>query len=138
MLKEVIKRGLFGFITGVFIGKTLSIINAALFGIGTLYSVPAYVIMEYFITGLIGMTFAITSLIFEADKWSLTLQTIVHFLATSVVMYISAILLKWVKFNVISTLAWFGVFIVIYFIFWLCFYCSFRKAIKEVNKKLGE
>ena len=147
MKKEVAKRAILGFIYGVFIGQTILIIESLFMRDGNFYAVSnsllelagtkiAAVIIQYFITGIIGTTFAATTVIFEMDNWSLLRQTITHFVITSIVMYIAGFLCGWFPHTVVSTLIWFGVFIVVYVIFWICFSMYYKNKVKKINEAL--
>ena len=147
MLKEIIKRALLGFMIGVFVGETILIFESFLAGNGNFYPVSAYltantnseisaVIIQYLITGILGLTFSTGSIIFELDNWSLLKQTIVHFAATSVIMYFAGFFCGWFPHTTSSTIIWFVMFIVIYIIFWTSFYCYFKKKTREINETL--
>ena len=145
--KEVAKRAILGFIYGVFIGQTILIIESLFMRDGNFYAVSASllelagtkiaaVIIQYFLTGIIGTTFAATTVIFEMDSWSLLRQTITHFVITSIVMYIAGFLCGWFPHTVGSTLIWFGVFVVVYVIFWICFSMYYKNKVKKINEAL--
>ncbi len=145
--KAVAKRAILGFIYGVFIGQTILIIESLFMKDGNFYAVStsllelagtkiAAVIIQYFLTGLIGTTFASTTVIFEMDEWSLLHQTIIHFVITSIVMYIAGFLCGWFPHTVGSTLIWFGVFVVVYVIFWICFSMYYKNKVKKINEAL--
>ena len=147
MLNKIIKRAIMGFVYGVFIGQTILILESLVGGNGNFYPVSAYllqhsssqmvaVIIQYFLTGIIGISFATTTLIFEIDSWSITAQTALHFAITSVVMYIAGFLCGWFPHSVRSTIIWFSIFIVIYVIMWICFTLYFRKQTKKINEAL--
>ena len=84
----------------------------------------------------VGTTFAATTVIFEMDNWSLIRQTLLHFIITSIVMYIAGFLCGWFPHTVVSTLIWFGVFIVVYVIFWVCFSLYYKNKVKKINEAL--
>ena len=145
--KAVAKRAILGFIYGVFIGQTILIIESLFMRDGNFYpttqalvnlagSKIGAVIIQYFLTGIIGLTFATTTVIFEMDNWSLLRQTITHFIITSIVMYIAGFLCGWFPHTVGSTLAWFGVFVVVYLIFWICFSLYYKNKVKKMNEAL--
>ena len=80
MKKEVAKRAILGFIYGVFIGQTILILESLMARDGNFYPVAASlvelagtkigaVIIQYFLTGIIGTTFAATTVLFEIDNW---------------------------------------------------------------------
>ena len=145
--KAISKRAILGFIYGVFIGQTILIIESLFMRDGNFYAVSASllelagtkiaaVIIQYFLTGIIGLTFASTTVIFEMDEWSLLRQTITHFIITSIVMYVAGFLCGWFPHTVGSTLAWFGVFVVVYLIFWICFSLYYKNKVKKMNEAL--
>lgn len=144
MFKEIVKRGLLGFMIGVFIGETMLIINSLLAGKGVFYPINpllisgngaqlSLVVIQYIMTGIIGMTFAASSVIFEMENWGLLRQTAVHFIITSVVMYICGFICNWFPHNFKSTAIWFGVFIIIYLLFWTGFTIYYRVVIRKIN-----
>ena len=147
MLKEIIKRALMGFMIGVFVGETILIFESLIGGNGSFYPVSAYlsantrteigaVIFQYIITGILGLTFSTGSIIFELDSWSLLKQTVVHFVESSVIMYLAGLFCGWFPHNAMSTIIWFVMFIVIYIIFWVSFYSYFKKKTREINESL--
>lgn len=149
MLNKIIKRALLGFMIGVFIGQTILIIESLFVGDGNFYPYSAFllkltgskiaaVIIQYFITGIIGINFAAGTVIFEIDRWSIVAQTALHFIINSIVMYISGFLCGWFPHTVVSTLIWFGFFIVVYVIIWSCFTLYYKKKTKEINKQIQE
>ncbi len=145
--KAIIKRAIMGFMYGVFIGQTILILESLAMRDGNFYSVTKYlldlagtkigaVIIQYFLTGIIGTTFAATTVIFEMDSWSLLRQTILHFIITSIVMYTAGFLCGWFPHKLSSTLIWFGIFIVIYVIFWISFSSYYKNKVKKMNEAL--
>lgn len=147
MLKEIIKRALMGFAIGVFVGETILIFESLIGGNGSFYPVSNYlaahtgteigaVIIQYLITGILGLTFSTGSIIFELDNWSLLKQTVIHFIVTSVIMYLAGYFCGWFPHKTMSTIIWFAIFIVIYIIFWVSFYLYFKKKTREINASL--
>ena len=145
--KAVTKRSVLGFMVGVFIGQTMLIIESLITGDGNFYpfsnalleftgSKLGAVVMQYFITGIIGSMFAGTSAIFEVDEWSLLRQTVTHFIVTSIVTYIAGFFCCWFPHNTRSTIIWFVVFILIYVIFWSCFTLYYKNKVKKMNSAL--
>ena len=145
--KEAVKRAIMGSIYGVFIGQTILILESLMARDGNFYPVAASlvelagtkigaVIIQYFLTGIIGTTFAATTVLFEIDNWSLLKQTIIHFIITSIVMYIAGFLCGWFPHKLSSTLIWFGIFIVIYVIFWISFSSYYKNKVKKMNEAL--
>ena len=136
-MKEFIKRAIMGFVYGVFIGQTILILESLAGGNGNFYPVSAYlvqhsssqmaaVIIQYFLT----------TLIFEIDSWSITAQTVLHFVITSVVMFIAGFVCGWFPHTAKSIVIWFVIFIVIYVIMWVGFMLYFKKQTKKINEAL--
>ena len=98
MLKSILKRVILGFIYGVFIGQTILIMISFFAGDGNFYPVSSYlraytnttiaaVIIQYFLFGIIGVTFASSTIIFEIDKLNLIEQTSLHFVLLFIFCY---------------------------------------------------
>ena len=146
-MKEFIKRAIMGFVYGVFIGQTIVILESLSAGNGNFYPVSPYlvqhasstlaaVIIQYFITGLIGISFSAGTLIFEIDKWSITAQTALHFVVTLAGMLFAGFVCGWFPHKVSGVLVWFVVFVVIYVIMWISFSLYFRRQTKKINEAL--
>jgi hypothetical protein len=147
--KEALKRGLIGFPIGIFISMTISVITSILIRgyTGDIFSAAApdfiqvagselnAVILQYFLSGVLGFSFAVASLIYEIDSWSITKQTVVHFLFTAGVFFPISYICHWFSFSqfVVS----FVIFAVIYFLIWVIQYKYWKKKVKELNDKLA-
>lgn len=145
--KEVAKRASLGFMIGVFIGQTILILESLMMRDGNFYPFTTgllelagtkigAVVIQYFITGIIGSMFAGTSVLFEIDEWSLLRQTATHFIISSIVMYIAGFISGWFPHTVRSTIIWFVVFIVIYIIFWTSFTLYYKNKVQKINEAL--
>ena len=147
MLNKIIKRAIMGFVYGVFIGQTILILESLNAGNGSFCPVSEYlvqhasstlaaVIIQYFVTGLIGISFSASTVIFEIDKWSITAQTALHFVITFAVMLFAGFVCGWFPHRVSGVLVWFVVFVVIYVIMWIIFSLYFRRQTKKINEAL--
>ena len=147
MLNKIIKRAIMGFVYGVFIGQTILILESLNAGTGNFCPVSEYlvqhasstlaaVIIQYFVTGLIGISFSASTVIFEIDKWSITAQTALHFVITFAVMLFAGFVCGWFPHTVRSTIIWFVIFIVIYVLMWAGFMLYFKKQTKKINEAL--
>ncbi|MCR5436605.1 MAG: DUF3021 domain-containing protein [Treponema sp.] len=145
--KKIAQRAVLGFIYGVFIGQTILILESLFKGDGNFYPIMSNilnitdskigaVIIQYFLTGLIGVSFAATTVIFETDSWSITQQTVIHFIINSIVMFLAGFICGWFPHTVKSTLIWFAIFILVYTIIWLCFTFYYKAKVKQINEKL--
>ena len=87
---------------------------------------------------LIGCVFAISSLAFEVDRWSITKQTIVHFLITYVGFTPLAILCGWFPLNFFWLSFFTLIFVIVYFIIWLASMTTARHEVRAFNAKLHD
>jgi len=149
MLKKIIKRFATGFIIEVFVTYLITIINSVLIGDGTYYFVTPgllktcsttlnAVVLQFFLAGFLGAVMGVSSIIWEIDKWSLTLQTVVHFLVITISMLIIAYLCYWMPHSVKGFVFWISMFIIIYIIIWIICYSNYKHKINQINKTLSE
>lgn len=149
MLKETvtefIKRGVLGFILGVFISTTLTIIDSLLFAHGNYIAVApdlvslcgsqlTAVTLQYLLSGILGIVFGTTTLIWENEKWSLLIQTLLHFFITTSVMTVIALICKWIPGTLGGIIGWIIVFVVVYLIVWFICYSIYKRKVKEINR----
>lgn len=139
IIKKITLRGLFGIPIGIAIGATIAlIINHIIAGNAPdpMYTSLRYFTTSYFVSAVIGVTFAVSSLIWDIERWSLLKQTVIHFLITSIILLICAILAKWIMIKMQEILAFLGIFVVIYIIIFISQYFFERKQVEKVNKEL--
>jgi len=149
-IKKALLRGLIGIPIGVFISTTISLLISIIMGGfgGNYYSVVApeltkmmggelnAVVLQYSMSCVLGFAFAMASAIFEIETWSMTKQTIVHFLITATAMLPIAYICRWVEPTVISLFLYFAVFAVTYFFMWIVQKRYWKKKIAQMNDKL--
>ena len=149
-LKKALLRGLMGFPLGVFISTTITVLISMCYngwGVGA-YSAAApnlistmgnelnAVISQYVLSGLLGFACAFGSAIWQVEKWSMTKQTVVHFLLLSIVMLPIAYFCNWVKHTAVAVILYFAFFASLYFVIWIIQYNVWKKKLKQVNLKL--
>jgi len=149
MLKKIIKRFVIGFIIEVFVTYLITIINSFIIGGGNYYAAApgllklcgtqnGAVFLQFILAGGLGAVMGVSSIIWEIDSWSLTLQTVVHFFMITVSMLIVAYCCYWMNHTVKSLIAWILMFVVIYIIIWIICYTNYKRKINQVNKSLEE
>ena len=90
MKKQIIKSGLFGLPVGIAIGFVIPLLISATIGDGNYYPVTPQLIetmgnelhavmVQTVLCGLMGAGFAMASVIWELDSWSLAKQSGVYF-----------------------------------------------------------
>ena len=149
MKKKLWKRGLFGFPAGMAIGEAITIVTSLRWGAGEYYPcVPQLaeamgseinaVALQAFMCGIVGMAFAMASVIWEMERWSIAKQTGIFFAVTAAVMMPVAYLMGWMGHGMKSAAVYFGIFTIIYIVLWMIQYVVFKYKLKKMNEKLHE
>ena len=152
MQRKLILRGLFGFPVGVATGFVITIMISVCVGDGSFYPVTPELIvtmgnelnavmLQTVLCGIMGAGFAMASVIWEMDSWSLAKQSGIYFSVVCIVMLPIAYVTNWMKHTVGGVLAYVGIFVVIFLIVWLIQYSAWKRKIKKMNdsiKKSGK
>ena len=69
------------------------------------------VILQTILCAILGVGFAMASVIWEIDSWSLAKQSGVYFLVISVVMLPIAYFANWMKHSIAGVLSYVGIFV---------------------------
>ena len=144
MKKQLIKRGLVGFPSGIAIGFVITLMISAFIGDGYYYPVTPEligstgnelnaVILQTVLCGIMGSGFAMASVIWELDSWSLAKQSGIYFLIACIIMFPIAYIANWMKHSIAGVLSYVCIFIVIFVVVWLAQYLSWRHKIKKMN-----
>lgn len=147
MKKEWIRRGLLGFPLGVALGFAISIGISAWIGDGSFYPVTPQlteamgselnaVVVQTALCGVMGAGFALASVIWEMDCWSLAKQSGVYFAAACVLMLPIAYVTNWMEHTVSGVLAYVGIFAGIFAVVWLIQYAAWKYWIRKMNDRL--
>lgn len=132
MISKLFRRGIYGIAYGAlftFIMLTIMMFQKT--------QVPVDDIWLHMTASLIiGIFFGWASIIFDYDKWSPLLKTIIHFSVSIIFYFTIAFSLKWIpltkKIITLSVI----VFIVIYAVYWFSFYIYFKRVERSLNKDL--
>lgn len=144
MKNHIIKLGLIGFPVGIAIGFVITLIISACIGDGFYYPVTPElinsmgnelnaVILQTVLCGLMGSGFAMASVIWDVDSWSLAKQSAIYFLLACIIMFPIAYITNWMKHSIAGVLSYIGIFVVIFIIAWLVQYLSWKRKIKRMN-----
>ena len=147
MKKKAFLRGLLGFIVGIAIGHIISVLGSLFWANGTFEPcIPSLiasvgneinaVILQTLLCGVIGASFAASSVVWEFEKWSIAKQTGVYFLINAVFMLPAAYFLNWMEHSLMGFLSYFGTFILYFAIIWLIQYFIWKHTLKKMNAKL--
>lgn len=149
MKKQLVKRGLFGFPVGIAIGFVITLMISACVGDGSFYPVTPELIaamgselnavaLQTALCGLMGTGFAMASLIWELDSWSLARQSGVYFALACMIMLPIAYIANWMEHSLGGFLAYVGIFVAIFLAAWLAQYLSWRRKIRKMNERVGK
>ena len=144
MKNRIIKLALIGFPVGIVIGFVITLIISACIGDGFYYPVtPEFidlmgnelnaVILQTVLCGIIGSGFAMASVIWDIDSWSLAKQSAIYFLIACIIMFPIAYITNWMKHSIAGVLSYLGIFVVNFVIAWLVQYLSWKRKIKRMN-----
>ena len=150
MKKKLIGRGLIGFPVGIAIGYVITVIISICIGDGFFHPVnPELVnkmgselnaiLIQTGLSGIMGTGFAMASVIWEIDKWSIAKQTGIYFVLTAAAMMPVAYITGWMEHSTIGVVTYFGIFVIIFVVVWMIQYsvikCNIRKMNENLNKK---
>lgn len=149
MKKKILIRALIGAVLGLTITYIISIMISIIINDGQFYPVPPQMIQQFgnemnammiqTVSSLFyGSMWAVASLIWEKENWSLSQQTLIHLIVCSVSTFPVAYINYWIPHHITGTVSYFLIFFVIYGIIWLSQYLSIKKHIKKINQKVHE
>lgn len=144
MKKKLINRGFVGFPVGIAIGFVITVIISIGIGDGSFYPVTPElivttgnelnaVILQTVLCGIMGSGFAMASVIWEIDSWSLAKQSGIYFTIACIVMLPIAYAANWMKHSISGILSYVGIFIAIFVFVWLIQYFAWKSKIKKIN-----
>ena len=91
------------------------------------------VLIQTGLSGIMGTGFAMASVIWEIDSWSLAKQSGIYFSIACVTMFPIAYITNWMKHNAIGILSYVGIFVAIFVITWLVQYFVWKRKVKRMN-----
>ena len=147
MTGKIIKRGLLGLPLGIAIGFVISLITSICIGDGNFYPVTAElieatgnelsaVIIQTILCGLMGTGYAMASVIWEIDSWSLAKQSGIYFAIASIIMFPVAYVTNWMEHSVMGFIIYAGVFVGIFIAVWLTQYFAWKSKIRKLNEQV--
>lgn len=147
MKKKILARSLLGFPIGIALGYLITIILSIIWGNGKyspcrpelavwLGNEIRAVLLQAFLSGILGSGFGGASVIWEMEGWNLLKQTSLYFLIISVAMMPTAYICYWMEHSVKGILSYFGIFVFISVVIWLVQYAAIRHHIKKLNETL--
>lgn len=149
MKKKLIQRGILGFPLGIAIGYTITVIISICIGNGLFYPVNRElintmgnelnaVLLQTLLCGIMGTGFAMASVIWEIDSWSLAKQSGVYFAIACVIMFPISYLANWMPRSFGGILFYVGIFVAVFLISWLVQYFVWKRNIRKMNERVRD
>lgn len=146
MLKKIFSRALISAPICIIVSQIIAIIISQVIGNGSFFPItPAFaahfqsettaVIVQSLLIGLIGATFAGSSVIFDMERWSFLKQGIAHLLITSSVL-IPVCLICWQPISQIGVWIMLSSWLFTYLCTWFPQYFIYRHRIRKLNEKI--
>lgn len=145
-MKKLIIRLIVGFVVGAGIGDLIAFLLSALSGgdgivaaeLVTKTGTAGAIILQTFLSGVLGLVSIGGMLLYEIDKWSLAKATVVHFVSISACFVGSSLILHWFPLQFAYYAISVGAMTVGFFIIWLCMYLAWKKEVRKMNEELNE
>ena len=149
MKKKIIGRGILGFPTGIAIGHAITVIVSFCMRDGLFYPVTQQliqtmgnelnaVILQTVLCGMMGGGFAMASVIWGMESWSLVKQSGIYFAIACVLILPIAYIMNWMSHTLAGVLSYVGIFVAIFMAAWLIQYILWKVKIKKMNEKIKE
>ena len=145
----MIQRGLLGFPLGIAIGFVITVIISMCIGDGSFYPVTPElidtmknelnaVILQTILCGILGTGFAMASVIWEIDSWSLAKQSGIYFAIACVIMFPISYFANWMPHSTAGILSYVGIFVAIFLAAWVTQYSVWKRKIKKMNEGIKD
>lgn len=149
IIGEIVKRGLLGVPIGITITYAIPFIISVCVGDGKFYPVvPAFVQqctdelqavgIQLCMGALMGFVFGSAGIVWKQERWSLALQTFVHFLLLCAGYIPAAWVCWWMNHTIKSVLIYIGIFSAVYVIIWIITITLQFSELKKINGKCGD
>lgn len=149
MKKKLIQRGLLGFPLGIAIGYVITVIVSICIGDGLFYPVNLKlvnmmgnelnaILFQTALSGIMGTGFAMASVIWEIDSWSLAKQSGIYFAIACMVMLPISYFANWMPHSTGGILSYVGIFVAIFLFTWLVQYSVLKRKVKKMNEGIKD
>lgn len=140
LLVRILKRAGLGFLIGMAVGNLIAFLSSigssgivAPALVDMMGSEVAAVILQTFLSGLIGAAGFGGMLFYEIDSWSMLRTMVVHFATISVVFIAVSLILRWIV-RIKQLLIMEGFMLLAYMIIWVILYCIYKSQVKDLNE----
>ena len=136
MNKELIKKGFIVGLIGFAVGIPVGIAFMLLFSSEDWSAMR--IAIHLFLSGVLGGVALGSSVMYEAESWSVTRCTVTHFIVTFATYFSIGFSLGWLSLDDISTYIMIGCMIAAYFSVWISMYLVTKKQTKDLNEELAQ
>ncbi len=147
MKKTIILRGALGFPIGLAICYLISIFTSYVWAKG--YYVPCEpelvsamgneinaVIFQALLSGILGIGFSASSVIWKMEEWSSVKQTGIYFAIVSVIMLPISYFTYWMEHSIAGLLSYIVIFVFIFVIIWIVEFAIWKHNVNKMNENL--
>lgn len=147
MKKKIILRSALGFPIGIAIGYLINILQSLIWANG--YYSPCApelvsamgneinaVLLQTLLCGLLGVSFAGCSVIWQIEQWSIVKQTGINFLIVTAVMMPIAYFSYWMEHTMAGFLSYLIIFALIFAAIWLILFFTGKHHVHRMNQVL--
>lgn len=149
MKKTLIQLGLLGFPFGIAIGYAITLLISIGIGDNCYYPVSQElmstagtelnaVLLQTLLCGIMGSLFAMGSVVWDIDAWSLTKQTAAYFVIACLAMFPISYFAGWMPHSVVGVALYMGIFIVIFAICGIAQYFAIKHKVNEMNSLIAK
>ncbi len=147
MKKTIILRGALGFPIGLAICYLISIFTSFVWARG--YYVPCEpelvsamgneinaVILQALLSGILGIGFSASSVIWKMEDWSIVKQTGIYFAIVSAIMLPISYFTYWMEHSIAGLLSYIVIFVFIFIIIWIIEYVIWKYKLNKIKENL--
>lgn len=132
MVAKIFQRGMYGIAFGgivTFIAQTIFMLIKV--------NPPVFQIWLYMLASFIlGIYFALASLLFEVDHWSPLKKTVIHYCLSVAVYFIVSLSVSWISLNGKAIIIAIIGFTLIYLLFWFGYKLYYKRMEVVLNNSL--
>lgn len=88
------------------------------------------------LVGLLGLVFGFASVVWEEEKHSILIRTIIHFLLTASTMIFVGYKLYWFQKSFVSLIIFLSIYFLIYLVIWFIEHAIYKRDISRLNAKI--
>lgn len=146
-MKKIISRMVNGILICEFVLLVISLVMSYLFTDGD-FSIANPMLIEnsksifsasflsICLVGLLGLVFGFASVVWEEEKHSILIRTIIHFLLTASTMIFVGYKLYWFQKSFLSLIIFLAIYFLIYLVIWFIEYAIYKRDISKLNAKI--